>query len=403
MSIDKKRIAIFGGGPSNLIAAEFLSRYFNVILYEKEKNIGQKFLVAGKGGFNLTNNLSRDNLLAKYSPNHFFKNAIYEFDSVSLRKWLAQLNIPTFVGTSQRVFPKEGIKPIQVLNNILERLKENNVKILTKHRFTSFNKNFLPQIIHNGNTSVVHADFYIFGLGGASWSTTGSDGAWLNAFKNVGIRTNFFQPSNCGINISWPQHIKKYHLGKPLKNISITIENKTFLGEAVVTDYGLEGNVIYQTISIIRELLNKNKKVIIKIDFKPFNSKEQLLKKILDKRYTSKDYSKILNINKLELSLIKEYTTKNNYTNKELFILSLKSLQIPVKSLRPIEEAISTVGGIDINELNNDFSLKKFPNVFTIGEMVDWDAPTGGFLLQGCFSMGYYAAKSIIKQTSFNN
>ncbi len=396
---NNNKVVLFGGGPANLLAADILSNYnFNVTIFEKEKSIGQKLLVAGKGGFNLTNNLTGKELLEKYSPTNLFNNPIDIFDSTSLREWLSILNIPTFVGTSGRVFPERHIKPIHVLENIRKRLLAKNVQILTEHKFISFNKDMLPMVEYKGNTKIIEADYFIFGLGGASWSITGSNGAWRKSFNSIGVKTLPFQPSNCGINISWPSHIKKYHLGKPLKNISISIEKKSFLGEAVITEYGLEGNAIYGIVPYIRNLLNKKENAIISIDFKPFNTEEELLKKIIGREYTSKDYSIILNINKIQLSLIKQYSTKQSYLNKESFIKTLKSLKISVKSLRPIEEAISTVGGIDANELNENFSLKKFPNIFTIGEMVNWDAPTGGFLLQGCFSMGYYAAKSIVKQ-----
>ncbi len=393
----KKEIVMFGGGPSNLIAADILSNIFNVTIYEKEKNIGQKLLVAGKGGFNLTNKATGSLLKSKYTPHSFLDNALSSFDSIALREWLNKLGIPTFVGSSGKVFPKKNIKPIFVLDAIRKRLLSQNVSIRTEHKFVAFDKENKPIIEYKNKLKSVNAEYYFFGLGGASWSITGSNGKWMDAFNNIGIKTIPFQSSNCGISISWSEHIKTYHIGKPLKNISISIAGKTFIGESVITAYGLEGNVIYQIIPIIRKKLNNGEIVNINIDFKPFNTKPQLLKKILPKEYTSKDYAKLFNINKLELSLIKHYTAKTDYLDKKLFVNSIKSLSIPVNSLRPIEEAISTIGGIDINELNDNFSLKKYPNIFTIGEMVDWDAPTGGFLLQGCFTMGYYSAMSILK------
>ncbi len=393
----KKEIVMFGGGPANLIAADILSSIFNVTIYEKEKNIGQKLLVAGKGGFNLTNKATGELLKAKYTPYSFLENALDAFDSPKLRDWLNKLGIPTFVGSSGRVFPEKSIKPIFVLDAIRNRLLSKNVSIHTEYKFISFDKENKPLIEYKNKLKIISADYYFFGLGGASWSITGSDGKWTKSFNEIGIKTFPFQPSNCGITIPWSSHIKKYHLGKPLKNISISINNSKFIGEAVVTEYGLEGNIIYPMIPIIRNKLNNGEIVNIKIDFKPFNTKSRLLKKILPKEYTSKDYVNIFNLNKLELSLIKDYTTKTDYLDKKLFVNSIKSLSIPVISLRPIEEAISTIGGIDINELNDNFSLKKYPNIFTIGEMVDWDAPTGGFLLQGCFTMGYYSAMSILK------
>lgn len=387
----RKNIAIFGGGPAAMAAAYFLAQNNNITIFEKENNIGQKFLVAGKGGFNLTNSLVQNELVKKYSPRNFLDNAILEFDSTSVRNWLMEIGIPTFVGTSERVFSIKELKPIDVLNRIKNSLTAKNVKIITNQKFTGFNNKNEP--IVNGKTIII-ADYYIFALGGASWSLTGSDGKWVNSFNELGIGTLPFQASNCGVNINWPDNVKSFHEGKPLKNIRISCGELTSKGEAVITEYGLEGNAIYSLIPKIRELIKQNLQACIFIDFKPNNSLQQLSAKLKEST-SSKNYRKAFNLGSTEIALIKSFTKKEDYLIPSSFIKSIKSLEIKINSLRPIEEAISTVGGIDINELNPDFSLKKFPHIFTIGEMVDWDAPTGGFLLQGCFSMGHHAAKSI--------
>ena len=389
--MNKKDIVIFGGGPAALTAAYFLADNNKVIVYEKENNIGQKFLVAGKGGFNLTNSLVQNELAKKYLPINFLDKAILEFDSTSVRNWLMEIGIPTFVGTSGRVFSIKELKPIDVLNKIKNSLLEKNVKFCINQKFTGFNNENKP-IVNNKKT--ISADYYIFALGGASWSLTGSDGKWVNSFIKLGIKILPFQASNCGVNINWSDNIKSFHIGKPLKNIQISCGTLKARGEAVITKYGLEGNAIYSLIPSIRKQLNLNSLSKIFIDFKPNNSLKQLLAK-LGKSTSSKDYKKIFNLNSTEIALIKSLITKEDYLSPDNFVKSIKNLEIKINSLRPIEEAISTVGGIDINELNSDFSLKKFPHIFTIGEMVDWDVPTGGFLLQGCFSMGHHAAKSI--------
>ncbi len=393
----KQKIAIFGSGPSALISAYFLGDNFNVTIYEKENNIGQKLLVAGKGGFNLTNSLTGINLTKKYIPENFLKESILNFDSTKLREWLDNIGVPTFVGTSGRVFSIKKLKPIDVLNKIKTSLVKKNVEIFTNQKFIYFNKDFKPIVRYNNKAREVIADFYIFALGGASWSITGSDGKWTKAFREIGIETIPFQPSNCGININWSENIKSFHIGKPLKNIQISCGNNTASGEAVITEYGLEGNVVYSLIPQIRLKLKDDSFCQVKIDLKPNNTEKQLLEKLNDS-VVPKNYKKIFNLNNTQIALIKSLTQKDDYINPKKFVQILKSLRVQVNSLRPIEEAISTVGGIAINELNSHFSLKKFPNIFTIGEMVDWDAPTGGFLLQGCFSMGYWAAASIISK-----
>ena len=397
--MSRKEIAIIGGGPSAMIAADILSPFHNVTIYEKEKGIGQKFLVAGKGGFNLTNSLSGIELSAQYSPQEFMQNAILTFDSQSLRGWFSDLGVETFVGTSGRVFPIKEIKPSEVLEKIKEKLLSQNVKIKQGYEFVGFDDKRNAIINFEGKSKSILADYYIFALGGASWSITGSDGKWKNYFEDIGINTIPFEASNCGVNIKWNDHIIENHAGKPLKNISVTVGETTRKGESVITNYGLEGNVIYPLVPKIRELLKNKSKAEIAIDFKPDNSSDDLFKKVNNK-ISSKNYGEIFNLKREQLSIIKNFSTKEEFLSLESFISKIKGLTISVESLRDIEEAISTVGGIDLNELNKDFSLKKYPNIYCIGEMVNWDAPTGGFLLQGAFSMGYSCANTIIQSVT---
>ncbi len=390
----KKEIAIIGSGPAALIAASKLAPFHNVTIYEKNTSIGNKFLVAGKGGFNLTNSLEGIELANKYSPKDFMLNAILSFDSIKLRNWLNEIGIPTFVGTSGRVFPEKGIKPAEVLNKIKKNLLENNVLINCSSQFVGFNNLNGIEIDFKGEIKSVFADIYIFALGGASWSVTGSDGKWTKYFEQIGIKIIPFEPSNCGINIDWNEKIE-LHFGKPLKNIAVSVNGNTLKGEAVITNYGLEGNVIYPLIPKLREQLKADKNVEIFIDFKPNNSKEELLKK-LNLHKSASNYGEILNLNRTQMAIINLHLTKEEYLLPSKFVDKIKNLGIKVNSLRNIEESISTVGGIDTEELNPDFSLKKFKNIYTIGEMVNWDAPTGGFLLQGSFSMGNYVAKNVL-------
>jgi hypothetical protein len=394
----KKKVIVVGGGPAGLIAADILSPYCDVCIIEKEKNVGQKFLVAGKGGFNLTNSAVGKELIDKYLPENFLNEALNQFDSNDLRDWFLNMGISTFIGTSGRVFPEKGVKPIEVLNAVKNKISKAGVKIFIQHKFLSFLDSNNILIHHNGNDLEMKSDYFIFALGGASWSITGSDGKWTNAFKEFGINIKPFNPSNCGINLTWNENIKKHHAGKPLKNIKASIGRFEKIGEAVITDYGLEGNAIYPTIPGIRSKLELNEKAIICLDFKPFNTIEKLSLKINKNKFTPKEYSEVLNLNSAEMAVIKMFSTKESFLNPAAFVKEIKCLNIPVESLRPIEEAISTVGGIPVEEVCSSFSLKKYPNIFTVGEMIDWDAPTGGFLLQGCFSTGYFAAKSILRK-----
>ena len=392
--MSKKNIAIIGGGPSALISAYYLSPSYDVTIYEKEKTIGQKFLVAGKGGFNITNSLIGKELAIKYTPQNFLNHAILNFDSTAVRKWLDDLGIKTFIGTSGRVYVDKKIKPFEVLNKIRTSLELKKVRILTNSKFSGFDDENKPMVSSNDGKLVLNADFYIFALGGASWSITGSNGKWLNHFANIGVDTKLFEPSNCGVNIKWPEDFIKYHTGKPLKNIIVHTKNIISTGEAVITNNGLEGNSIYSVIPEVRESL-KNGKSEIFVDLKPDNTKEELLNKLKNIDINSNNYKSVLNLTSVQLALVKSQLSKEEFHSPNNFVTKLKALKLKVISLRPIEEAISTVGGICTTELTTNFSLKKYPNIFTIGEMVDWDAPTGGFLLQGCFSMGVHVANSL--------
>ncbi len=391
-----KKIIIIGGGASGLIAADFLSQKYEVHIFEKGKTVGRKFLVAGNGGFNLTNQATDAELLAHYSPTPILHAALQQFGTEDTRKYFAGLGIPTFIGSSGRVFPERGFKPIEVLQALKNRLLENGVSFHFKHEFIGFDADMKPLIRNEEETLTPFADKYLFALGGASWSVTGSDGTWLDFFSQKDIKTVPFQASNCGLNVNWSENFKERHAGKPLKNIAVTCGNKTVKGEGLITEYGLEGNAIYPIIPEVRAALNQGKEAFLYFDFKTQNTESQLFNKIEGRLLIPKNYAFSFKLSKSQIALIKEYSTKDEYLDCEKFIGKIKRTTVKVESLRPIEEAISTVGGIDISEVNDDFSLRQFPHLFVLGEMLDWDAPTGGFLLQGCFSSAVYSANSLL-------
>lgn len=391
-----RKIFIIGGGPAGLMAADVLSAAHDVCIYDKEKNIGQKFLLAGKGGLNLTNCLEGEELCGKYSPAGFMNKALTDFDTFALRQWMLTMGIPTFTGTSGRVFPEKGIRAADVLNRIRTKLLNQGVQFNMEHEFVRFDNNRHVTFKYQDQILTLEADYILFALGGASWPATGSNGLWRNIFESMGIATSPFQPSNCGLNINWPDTVGKVHAGKPLKNIRLFAGDYEVNGEAVITNYGLEGNAVYPLIPALRNMLAANIPAYIYVDFKPSNSMQQLMRKTEGKEVKAKDYGRIFNLSTAQLAIIKAFSNKASFLAVAGFINCIKKLAIPVSSFRPVEEAISTIGGIRTEEVNDDYSLKKYPWIYTIGEMLDWDAPTGGFLLQGCFSMGNYAAKSIL-------
>lgn len=390
----KKRIVIVGGGAAGLFAADALSPFHEIQLFEKEGNTGNKFRVAGKGGLNITNNLTGDALIGKYTPSGFLDEALRSFDSNTFRKWLSELGIPTFVGSSGKVFPESGITANDILRKIVQRLTDRGVIIHTGCAFIGFDPDHQITIQFPEGLVTLKADHIIFALGGASWPNTGSDGKWGSIFENEGIPIEPFQPSNCGLEIKWPETVLKYHAGKPLKNVLVSLAGNTIKGEAIITEYGMEGYAIYPLIPSFRRMASHDE-VMLSIDFKPENTPEQLLSKIKMHPGFPQKVAEIFHLTPAAVSIIKSFTSKDDYINPEKFVRLLKNIQIPVTGLRPISEAISTIGGIPVETLNPEFRFHNFPWISAIGEMVDWDAPTGGFLLQACFSMAQYVAQTI--------
>lgn len=385
------RIAIIGGGPAGLMAADTLAPHAEVDLYEHGRNIGRKLLVAGQGGFNLTNQAEGEELLMHYSPTGFLDEALSAFGPADLRAWLMERGIATFTGTSGRVFPKKGIKPIDVLEHIRERLLRRGVRIRSQHAFTGFSPAGRVVVENNDGPITLDADHVIFALGGASWPVTGSTGIWPVLFNDLGIDVLPFRASNCGVEIAWPSSFIQAHEGKPLKNVRFAAGKLGAWGEATITRHGLEGNAIYPVVPALRD-----GETVLHADLKPDSTMQRLLERIGNK--AAKHFAEAVGMNRAQLALVKAFTPKEVFASPERFAEATKDLRLPVSGLRPLGEAISTVGGIPVGALNADFSFKAHPHFSAIGEMVDWDAPTGGFLLQGCFAMGRHAALGILSK-----
>ena len=388
----KKEVAIFGGGPSSLALASFLDpSLFKVTIYEQNKTCGRKFLVAGKGGFNLTYSEPPDDFKRRYLPTSFLDKALNHFTNEDFRSWLADLGVETFVGTSNRVFPIKGIKPIEVLDAILKDVKSKGVEIKYQMKWDGWSDSGFPLV--NEKTEV-KANYYVYAFGGGSWKITGSTGEWAHHFLERGIDINEFDPSNCAFEVDWSDKILAILEGMPLKNIAVSCGGQIQKGELVITRFGLEGNGIYALSNKIRKQLDFSGKALIFIDLKPMFSSEDIKSKLRksSSKNTTEFLKKDLNLSKVKIQFIKNLTTKEEFINREKLIGMIKNLPINILGTAPIDEAISTVGGLPVVELKQYFELKNLKNSFCIGEMVDWDAPTGGYLLQGCFSMGVLLA-----------
>lgn len=397
----KKSVAIIGGGTAGLLAASFLDTdMYDVTIYEKKASVGRKFLVAGDGGFNLTHSEPIETFIDRYDPVDFLKPALTAFTNEDFINWLENLNIPTFIGSSKRVFPQKGIKPIQVLNHITTFLKERDVQFQTNKEFKGWTDD--GEVILKDDEKIV-ADYYVFALGGASWKITGSDGAWLDLFKANGTSVVPFKASNCAFKINWPSEFKTYHEGKPLKNIALSMDGLRCKGEIVVTSFGIEGNAIYALSSKVQESLGAKNNAIVYLDNKPMLSVELVVEKLSRSNLNqSRTLREVLKLNSTQVALIKNELSKEDFLNNEKLAHTIKNLPVKILASGPIDEAISTIGGISRAVVSENYELKSMKNTFVIGEMLNWNAPTGGYLIQGCVSMGVYLARYLNSKTDNN-
>jgi uncharacterized flavoprotein (TIGR03862 family) len=390
------QVAIIGGGPAGLIAAGALAAMHEVHLYEQGRLLGRKFLVAGDGGLNITNQAVGEELFDHFTPKAFMQPMLEAFGSADLRKWLAELGVPTYVGSSGRVFPERTIKPAEVLAAMRERLEKRGVQIHLQHTFVGFDEQVRPLVEREGERIPVEAQAVLFALGGASWPKTGSTGGWRAHFEAIGVSTVPFVASNCGVECQLPGSLQP-HAGKPLKNVVLQTAGRTVRGEVTITDHGLEGNAIYPLVPALREALGKGRAELF-IDLKPDLSEEQIDRKISDAAW--KERPAALRLDRPALALFKAFTPLDRYLDGRTWAHDIKHVRIPITALRPLDEAISTVGGIALSEVAPDLSLVGHPHLFVAGEMLDTDAPTGGFLLQGAFAMGLWAARGMEARVS---
>ena len=390
-----KTIAIIGGGPASLmLAAQLDTEKFNVSLFEKNKAVGRKFLVAGEGGLNLTYNSSLEELISCYFPSEFLAPIISQFTNAQLIDWFNNIEISTFVGSSNRVFPDLKLKPIEVLNKIVECVMANQVTLQLATKWLGWDEHGYLSFEGFEDSEF---DVIVFGLGGASWKVTGSDGEWSNAFEKRGVKVEQFRAANCAFGIDWHKNFITTHRGKPLKNIAMTYDNQLSKGELVITEFGLEGNALYALSQKIQDALLTEKTVTVHMDLKPTMTVDQISTKYKSSQLTkvSDILKEDLNLDRPSIAILKQFTDKETFLNTDLLVEAIKSVPIVLQKADEMDNAISSLGGIALSELDEHFQLKKIPKAYAIGEMLDWYAPTGGYLLQACFSMGAMLAEHL--------
>ncbi|MFD1553296.1 aminoacetone oxidase family FAD-binding enzyme [Putridiphycobacter roseus] len=399
----KAKIAIIGGGASALFfATQIDTQKFEVQIFEQKKTLGRKLLVAGNGGFNLTHSSPVNQLVKKYIPVEFLSDKLEQYDNLFFQHYLKELHIPTFIGSSKRVFPVPPIKPIEVLNELLKVIKEKDITIASAHKWQGWNADYTKLLFKTENDQKeVAFDMAVFCMGGNSWQKTGSNGHWLNIFQKAGITCHPFQSSNCEMLIDWSHSNIGLFAGTPLKNIAVKSSQQQVKGELVVTKNGMEGNAIYALSNDVRTSLNTNGTALVYLDLKPGITIDKIIEKLAgfkNGNWTA-HVKQQLKLTKVALELIRFNSDKFTYTDPDQLAHLIKNIPLKIYALGPIDAAISTVGGVALQSVNAHFELQQLPNQFVIGEMLDWDAPTGGYLLQGCFTMGTYLANYFNNKT----
>ncbi|MDB5490196.1 MAG: NAD(FAD)-utilizing dehydrogenase [Micavibrio sp.] len=396
----QKTIAIIGGGPAGLMAAEILATAgMAVTIYDHKPSVGRKFLMAGRGGLNLTHSEDFEPFMQRYgsaAPNRL--PAIQNFTPTQLRQWCEDLGQETFIGSSGRVFPK-SLKASPLLRAWLERLNALGVTINLNHHWTGWDNDALTFTTPQGPITV-KPDATLLALGGGSWAKLGSDGSWTELLKNKGIPVAPLRPSNSGFTVQWSDILKTRFAGQPLKTVTLSYGNQTIPGDMMITETGIEGGPVYALSSALRNDLDAEKPATLHIDLKPGLTPDAIRQKLSTPRggqSFSTYLQKSLGLPPISINLLRECAGDCSAMGPDKLARILKALPLTVSGTASIDRAISTSGGVTFDSIDENYMLKKLPGIFVAGEMLDWEAPTGGYLLQACFSTAVAAANGILK------
>jgi len=383
------------------MAAEVIrARGVKVDVYDSMPSLGRKFLMAGKSGLNITHSEPFEQFVSRYGKRRGqIEPLLKTFGPDELRAWVHGLGIETFVGTSGRVFPA-GMKASLLLRAWLKRLNASRVTFHLRHKLIGFlPDNSLRFAAPNGDVTI-KPDAVVLALGGGSWRRLGSDGAWVNWLRQAGAEVEALKPSNCGFDVGWSPHFREKFDGYPIKSAILSFGTFHQQGEFIVTKEGVEGSLIYAASALLRDEIDSTGKAVVELDIAPDRSLDWLVEKLSKPRGSrtmSSHLEKTVGIKGVKAGLLREFVSKDDFTNAERLANSIKHLQIPLGTPRPIDEAISSAGGVTFESLDEHLMLRNMPGVFCAGEMLDWEAPTGGYLLTACFSSGYAAGNGVVK------
>lgn len=394
---------MIGGGPAGLTAAETVARGgAAVTVFDRMPSVGRKFLLAGRGGLNLTHSEDLEQFLRRYGaamPN--LRPAITAFPPAALRAWCEALGQPTFVGSSGRIFPK-AMKASPLLRAWLARLRASGVAFNLRHRWKGWDGDGRLVFETPGGETAIHADATVLALGGASWPKLGSDGSWQTILQAADIDVAPLLPANCGFIAPWSAHFAKRYQGQPLKGVELHFAGRQIRGEVMVTRSGLEGGAIYALSAALRDAIAGQGEAVLQIDLRPDTSLEKLVEQLSaprGKQSFSTFLRKAAKLPPPTVALLQEAVLPGKASGMpvEELAKSIKRVRVRLTDTAPIARAISSAGGIRFEAVDANFMLRRKPGVFVAGEMLDWEAPTGGYLLQACFATGVAAGRGVLE------
>lgn len=399
-----KTVAIIGGGPAGLMAAEVLSGHgVQVDVYDSMPSLGRKFLMAGKSGLNITHSEPFQKFVSRYgNRKQEIEKWLMDFTPDNLREWAQGLGVETFVGTSGRVFPKE-MKASPLLRMWLKRLDEAGVKVHLRHKLIGLTgQTGLTSLEFEIDDVVkrIETDAVILALGGGSWARLGSSGEWVKWLSQAGVKIEALKPSNCGFDVEWSPIFKDKFDGHPIKSVILSFGDFHQQGEFIVTKEGVEGGLIYTASALMRDEILASGKAVMQLDLAPDKTEAQLLEKLSKPRGSKSMAShleKAVGIKGVKAGLLREFVSKDDFATMERLAFYIKNLPVPLVAPRPLDEAISTAGGAMFESLDENLMVKSLPGVFCAGEMLDWEAPTGGYLITACMASGRWAGTSVLK------